>query len=201
MTIEPDIRVYKNKDEKRPQFINTSNYDEGNHYESKVKMDLHTGTHMDAPLHMIKDGDTIDQTELSKCMGQSIVIDLTHLDDHISAKDLEKADIKEGDIVLLKTKNSLRKDFHFQFIYLHREGAQYLVDKGVKAIGIDALGIERGDPEHRTHKIILGQGIPIIEGLALKDIKEGRYEFVGLPLKFKGLEGSPMRAILIEEEK
>lgn len=199
MPVRHGMKVYKNKEEKRPLFRNQSNYDYGSHYETSVQMDLHTGTHMDAPLHMIQDGGTIDKVSLSKCMGSAKVLDFTHLDDGISEKDLRKKEIAKGDIILLKTRNSFEDTFNFKFIYLKADGAKYLVKLGVKAIGIDALGIERDNKDHETHKAILGSGIPIIEGLVLKEVDEGDYEFIGLPLKLEGVEGSPLRAILIDK--
>lgn len=200
LDIKEDMMVYKNKEEKIPKLINRSNYqDGGSHYESSINMDIHTGTHMDAPLHMIEDGDTIDQTSLEKCMGKARVLDLIHISDHISSNDLKNYSIDENDIVLLKTKNSFDSQFNFDFVYLDDSGAELLTDKKIKAVGIDGLGIERSQPHYGTHKTLLSNGIPIIEGLKLSDINEGVYTFIGLPLKIKGAEGSPIRAILIEE--
>lgn len=198
MTIHDDMMVYKNKEEKKPKFINRSNHETGKHYESTIQVDLHTGTHMDAPLHMLKGGATIDETVLEKCMGSCKVLDLTHVVDHITKSDLIDLDIVAGDRILLKTKNSYDKAFNMDFIYVDRSAAAYLVEKQIILVGIDALGIERSQSDYATHQQILGAGIPIVEGLRLKDISEGRYEFIGLPLKLRGLEGSPIRAILRE---
>lgn len=196
MRVHKDMMVYKNKDEKRPVFETRANHKENNHHETTVHMDIHTGTHMDAPLHMIPQGDTIDQTLLSACMGPCKVLDVSHVEDHIGLTDLKNFDIQPGDRILLKTKNSFTDQFDFDFIYVDREAAGYLVEKQIALVGIDGLGIERSQEDYSTHRQILGAGIPIVEGLRLADIKEGSYEFIGLPLYLDGLEGSPIRAIL-----
>ncbi|WP_105615724.1 cyclase family protein [Vallitalea okinawensis] len=198
MTVQEEMMVYKNKEEKKPKFINRANHDNGKHYESTIQVDLHTGTHMDAPLHMLKDGATIDETTLEKCMGPCKVLDLTQIEDHISKEDLINKDIVAGDRILLKTKNSNDDTFNMDFIYVDHTAANYLVEKQIMLVGIDSLGIERSQSDYATHRQILGAGIPIVEGLRLKNIREGIYEFIGLPLKLKGLEGSPIRAILKE---
>lgn len=196
MPIHEDMMVYKNKEEKKPEFITRSTHATGGHHESSIQMDIHTGTHMDAPLHMLDGGDTIDRTALEACIGPCKVLDLTFVEDGITAKDLERFTINKGDRILLKTRNSFEDFFNMEFIYVETTGAKYLVDKGITLVGIDGLGIERSQKDYATHRQILGAGIPIVEGLRLQDISEGEYEFIGLPLSLTGLEGSPIRAIL-----
>ena len=104
-----------------------------------------------------------------------------------------------GEIVLLKTSNSDDESFNFEFIYLEESGAEYLKNLNVKAVGIDALGIERSQSNHSTHKVLLSEKIPIIEGLRLQDVEEGKYKFVGFPIKIKEVEASLLRAVLIKE--
>lgn len=105
--------------------------------------------------------------------------------------------IDEGAFILLKTKNSFHEGFANDFIYVEKSGAQYLKDKGIVGVGIDALGIERSQPGHETHKILLGAGIIILEGLKLADIAEGEYILSAAPLKIIGSEAAPVRAVLI----
>jgi len=205
MEIKQDMMVYKNKDEKRPRMQVNSDFSSGNSYESTLTLELHTGTHMDAPLHMIPEGDTIDQQDLSKVVTACRVIDLSHVEDKIKKEHLEKKDIKQGEFLLLKTRNSLRQEdssqnlqFDFDFVYLDKDGAEFLKDKGIIGVGIDSLGIERAQPEHDTHEILMGNKIVIIEGLVLKDILEGEYTLIALPLKIKNAEASPIRAVLLE---
>lgn len=92
------------------------------------------------------------------------------------------------------------EDFDFEFVYLDKSGALYLKEKEIVGVGIDALGIERSQPDHETHKILLEAGIVILEGLRLKDVEEGEYFLYAAPLKIKGAEAAPTRAVLIKEE-
>lgn len=201
MEISQDMVVYKNKEEKRPSIKVNSDFTKGNAYESTLTLELHTGTHMDAPLHMIPEGETIDQQDLSKVVTACRVIDLRDVQDEIRVEHLEKKGIVQGEFLLFKTRNSLDKEFNYDFVYLGKEAAGYLRDKKIIGVGIDSLGIERAQPHHETHKILMEDRIVIIEGLSLKNIEEGNYTLIALPLKIKGAEASPIRAILIEEER
>lgn len=197
MAISPSIMVYKNKEEKKPKFIVRATHDEHGHHESSICMDLHTGTHIDMPKHMLKDGHTSDVFDLDSVNGRAMVVDFSkHSTHEVGASFLENYSFEKGDIVIIKTKNSYDKSFNFEYDFLNASGAEYLKNQGVKAVGIDALGIERGVPGHPTHRILLGNGIYIIEGLALDKIEEGVYEFICIPLKIVGVEGLPARAFL-----
>ena len=215
--ISEEMDVYKNRLEKRPKITVTRTLKEGAN-ESKLDIFVHTGSHVDAPYHVLKNGETIDNVDLHKFMGKCIVLDLTKtkstkikdfLDtenpkdfpvNSITKNDLikSKLNIQKDDIVLLKTKNKADKKFNFNFTYLEKTGAEYLVSKRVKAVGIDNLGIERSQPNHETHKILLSKNILIFEGLDLSKVKQGKYFFHGLPLKIRKGDGSPVRAILVE---
>lgn len=194
------MMVYKNKEEKKPQIINLKNYSNAKMYESKFVFEAHTGTHMDAPLHAIKDGKTILDIPLEKFISnQCKVLDFSKLNiECIDEKILRTKDIKKDDFLLFKTKNSFDKEFNFNFVYLNEEASNYLKSKEISGVGIDALGIERNQKNHETHKILLSLDIPIIEGLCLKDIEEKYYTLIALPLKINA-EASLTRAILIED--
>jgi len=200
MKIHPDMPVYKNKDEKRPIIETLRNF-EGDHgaRESRLTMELHTGTHMDTPLHMIKDGQDSTFFNVEDMVVPCTVLDLTHAEDRITRADLKGQDIQADAFVLLKTKNSFEDSFNPQFIFVDASGAQYLADCGIKGVGIDSLGIERSQPDHITHKILLGQGIHILEGLRLRDIEPGRYTLIAAPLNIAGVEAGPVRALLLED--
>jgi arylformamidase len=187
--------VYKNKPEKQPKFSTVTN-----DYvtESRVDMDVHTGTHIDAPLHMVKNGETFETISLEKLVGTCKVFDVTNVDDKISKADIAHLDIQENDFVLFKTKNSFDDAFHFEFIYVAEDAAQYLAEKKVRGVGIDALGVERSQPGHPTHKTLFGNNIIIIEGLRLKDVPEGQYFMVAAPLKLVGTDAAPARVLLFE---
>lgn len=199
MMIEPSMMVYKKKEEKKPQFKVDNHLDEEGSYETTLSFNLHTGTHLDMPLHMISGGKSLDQFDLSKVITECKVYDLTALKrDYISRDDLDDLAINEGDFILFKTKNSFDQSFNFEFIYLDQSAADYLKNKKVKGVGIDGLGIERAQAGHPTHKLLLAEDIVIMEGLRLADVEEGIYQLVALPLKIKGVEAGPVRAVLIE---
>jgi arylformamidase len=200
MTIAPGMTVYKNNIDNQPSHNVKRDYSTSNAYESALTIHLHTGTHMDAPLHMINGGDTIDQTDLTKVVTWCKVLDLTALTDCITQADLSPHSIEPGDFVLFKTKNSYSEQFNDSFIYLEKSGAQYLAAKGICGVGIDSLGIERSQPNHETHIALLGSSIPILEGLRLAHIKAGRYFLLAVPLNIAGAEAAPVRALLLEND-
>lgn len=202
MLISPSIMVYKNKEEKKPQFIVRATHEANGHHESSICMDLHTGTHIDMPKHMLSDGHTSDDFDLNSVNGTCVVVDFSGQQGHeVDGAFLKHFTINKGDIVLIKTKNSYDETFNYEYDYLDADGAEYLRSLGVKAVGIDALGIERSAPGHPTHHILLGNGIYIIEGLALANIEPGRYKFLCVPMKIAGVEGLPARAFLRVNEE
>lgn len=170
---------------------------------SHLDIGSHTGTHMDAPVHFVAGGKTVDQIDSSRFNGPCRVLDLTNLPGKtISKKDLERFRIRKGERILLKTKNSDYwgdRAFHEDFIGLSTEAAQYLADRKVATVGIDYLSIEpfgsdkAGNPVHKT---LLKNEILIIEGLDLRDVKPGDYILRAFPLRLKGADGSPCRAFL-----
>ena len=190
------MTVYKNKPEKQPKLTPATN---GYVTESRIELDVHTGTHIDAPLHMVADGDTFEAIPMERLVRHCKVCDLTEVKDRITKTDIENLGIQKGDFVLFKTKNSFEDEFNFEFIFLAQDGAEYLAQLGIHGVGIDALGVERSQPGHPTHKILFGHEVIVIEGLRLKDIEPGRYFMVAAPLKLTGTDASPARVLLIEE--
>ena len=200
MEIREDMVVWKNKDSKKPKIEITSTTRTGNANESRFHLDAHTGTHVDAPFHFLQNGKKIDKVSVEKFMGECIVIDLTNIKKRgIEKKDLMKYKIRKDDIIILKTLNEYKKPFDFNFVYLAESGAKFLASKNIKGVGINALGIERSQPSYSTHKSLLSKGIVIFEGLELSKINPGRHFFIGLPLKVKDADASPVRAVLIEK--
>jgi arylformamidase len=198
MDIHPNMPVYKNLEEKKPKIRVVKDYSSGDIYETCVELDMHCGTHIDLPLHVYPNGDNTDNLDFiafCKCS----VLDMTHITNSISSKDLKNKNIEQGSFVFFKTKSSFSNIFDPDFVYLDASGAEYIKDLNVKGVGIDSLGIERSQPGHQTHKTLLGNGIIIIEGLRLSHVPEGTYKLIALPLKIKGVEAAPARIILIEE--
>jgi arylformamidase len=200
MLIDQDMMVYKNKQENRPKLSVVKSIPKDSSTESVISMNVHTGTHIDAAYHMDKKGKTIEAIELDKLVTPCHVLDMTQVKEGITKDDLSSYQIESGSFLLFKTKNSYTETFSADFIYLERSGAEYLAKKNIIGVGIDALGIERNQPEHTTHKILMGQGIIIIEGLRLKEVPPGEYFLCALPLKIKGADGAPARVILIKKE-
>lgn len=155
---------------------------------SEITLSSHAGTHIDAPAHVIEGGKTIDQIKLDTFFGPCRVLDLTQVKDGILVKDLEGKNIKEGERILLKTTNS----------FLTSDAASYLAGLNIKLVGIDSLSIkQRGLKDNRAHTELLSKDIPIIEGLNLAEIEEGKYTLIAFPLSFTGIDGSPARIVLI----
>ncbi|MFC4324065.1 cyclase family protein [Litchfieldia salsa] len=194
-TIQHGMAVYENKSEKKPTITTVT---DGYISETRLDMDVHNGTHVDAPLHMIVNGEAIETLALEDLVGSSKVFDLTDIEDKITRKDLEALDIQKNDFIIFKTKNSFEEEFNFDFIFLAKEAAKYLVEKGIRGVATDALGIERSQEGHPTHKTLFGANIIIIEGLRLKDVPAGEYFMVAAPLKLTGIEAAPARILLLE---
>lgn len=115
---------------------------------------------------------------------------------------LEDKNIAEDDIVLFRTINSARpatEKFDPHFVYLEASGAEYLVEKKVKAVGIDYLGLEHSQPGHLSHIALMHADIAIIEGLRLQHVEPGEYLFICLPINTIGIESAPARAVLVRE--
>lgn len=165
---------------------------------SLMRTGTHVGTHVDPPIHFIEGGYTVDRIPLDHLYGPACVIELPDVDS-VTADCLKGVD---ADIILLKTKNSAlweSGEFRKDYAYLDEGAALLLVEKKIKTIGIDYLSIGRFDGGDAVHKILLGAGITVIEGLDLRKIRPGRYTLACLPLKIKDGDGAPARAFLIEE--
>jgi len=189
------MTVYKNKPEKQPKIKPVTS---GYVTESRIELDVHTGTHVDAPLHMVTDGATFDSIALDKLVGSCKVLDLTHVEDRITRADLERCEIQRDDFLLFKTKNSLDEAFSFDFVFLAEDGADYLASIGVRGVGTDALGIERSQAGHPTHKTLFAGNVIVIEGLRLQAVPQGGYFMVAAPLKLVGTDASPARVLLFD---
>lgn len=169
---------------------------------SIINMGSHTGTHVDAPSHVLEKGISVDMLLPESFIGRAILLDVSCIGDHICAEHLENAwkeiGPEEGtEILLLKTGSmgSFEKAGNF---CLKEDTASWVHDKGLKVLGVDAFSIE--NQKHLPlHKLLLFQGINIIECLDLRQAEKGYYTFICLPLKIKGCDGAPARAILIEE--
>jgi arylformamidase len=173
---------------------------EGGHANvSKLSMGVHTGTHVDAPVHFIEGAPGMEGVPLDALYGPAVVVDATAVvADSLGEAELEGLDIPAGaERVLLKTRNSelWAQPFTRDFVRLDGSGARFLVARGVRTVGLDYLSI--GD--HDAHRELLGAGVVPVEGLDLREIEPGAYTLVCLPLDIVGSDGAPARAVLIED--
>jgi arylformamidase len=168
---------------------------------TQLSMDVHSGTHVDAPCHFLDDGATVDDLGLAPFVGSAVVID-TGAAPEITAEVLSAASIPpDAQRLLLRTANSSQLSgapFRDDYAALTLDGAQWLVDTcDLRLVGIDYLSIQRYTEPPDVHRTLLGSGLAILEGLCLKDVVPGAYELVCLPLRLIGVEGAPARAILM----
>jgi arylformamidase len=165
---------------------------EGSAYNlSKIDMGLHSGTHVDAPVHFIAGAAGVDELPLTVLVGPCEVVEL----DDLSAASVAR--VPAGiERVLLKTSNSelwARESFVEGFERLDEAGARTLVERGVRLVGVDYLSV--GDEP--AHVALLGAGVIAVEGLDLRGVGPGRYELICLPLRVVGADGAPARALLV----
>jgi arylformamidase len=166
---------------------------------SSLHLSAHSGTHVDAPRHFIDDAPGTEALGLDLLIGRARVVEVTTRKG-ITAADLETFDLSEDVRVLIKTSNSRlwgQPEFHSGFIGVAESGAHYLVDHGVKVVGVDYLSVEEYKaPGAPAHHLLLGAGIIVIEGLNLRDVDPGVYEMYCLPLRIVGGDGAPARVVL-----
>lgn len=166
---------------------------------SRLTLGTHTGTHVDAPRHVLRDGTGVDRLPLDRLVASAVVLDLTSVAETITGADLREADLPPEHVALLKTRNSAADPtvFDERFVACDESAAQALVERGVRAVGIDGPSIKKFGVPDRTHHLCLERGIPIIEGLDLSRAAAGHYTLVCLPLALEGADGAPARAVLL----
>lgn len=166
-----------------------------------LNMSAHTGTHIDAPYHFLKDGNTVENLPLDILIGQAQVIEITG-EPILTAQVLKEAKIPPNTKrLLIKTQNSEQwkcgaKEFIEDYVAISGDGAEYLVELGVQLVGVDYLSVAPFDAPIPTHRTLLGASVVIIEALNLADIEPGTYTLYCLPLKLAGADGAPARVVL-----
>lgn len=169
---------------------------------SRVTMSVHMGTHVDAPDHFLGNGKTVEKLPINLMIGRAYVLYLPDTD-LITASTLENAEIPPRTRrILFKTRNSeawkkRETNFRTDFVALSPDAADYLINRGVKLVGVDYLSVAPFNNARPPHEILLKAGIIILEGLDLSVVAPGRYTLYCLPLKLVGSDGAPTRAILI----
>ena len=173
--------------------------DRGQYLISDLHMSTHNGTHIDAPVHYLKTGNTIDTVPLSHLIGKCRVLDVSDKGRMITANHLEGR-LNGISRLLLKTSFSGVDLFDPDYPALAPEAAYAISACGIKCVGIDTPSIESYHCDGTIHRTLLSRGCIIIELLDLSHIVEGDYDMVALPLRLKGLDGSPARVVLIERD-
>jgi len=165
--------------------------------------DVHTGTHVDAPYHFLIDGITVDALDLDVLIGPALVVEALGVD-LLTAAVLKTLAIPPGtERLLFHTRNSDRwargeSDFSADYVAIAEDGARWLVERGVRLVGIDYLAVAPYANTVPTHRALLQAGVIVIEALNLNGIAPGVYQLVCLPLKIAGVEGAPARVVLID---
>ena len=166
---------------------------------SRLDFGVHSGTHVDAPVHFIDGGRGAEAIPLEPLMGPSYVVDAQSVEKSLDEEALAALEIPDdAERVIFKTRNSQLWDidrFTRDFVRLSGSGAEYLIARGIKLVGIDYLSI--GDAD--AHRALLGAGVVALEGLDLRRVEPGSYRLLCLPAKIVGSDGAPARALLISE--
>jgi arylformamidase len=165
---------------------------------SRLLMATHSGTHIDAPSHYSDGGVSVDHLPLSLLMGNALLVEIRGVK-QIGRHELARFPIRGEKRLLIRTDNSLlweQPGFTEDYAFLTVEGAHFLLDAGVQLVGIDYLSVEAYSGTGEVHRMLLGKGVIILEGLNLEGVAPGGYELICLPLKIKGGDGAPARAVL-----
>lgn len=171
---------------------------------SRLSLAVHTGTHVDAPVHFLVDGSGVESLSLDVLVGPALVIELPDSVSVVTAEQLQAAKIPMGiKRILLKTRNSAgwktATEFNTAYVGLAADGAEYLVERGIRLVGMDYLSIAPYKQSRPTHETLLNAGVVILEGLDLSGIAPGHYTLVCLPMKLGGSDGAPARVVLLED--
>jgi|SRR5262245_19760038 len=166
---------------------------------SRLSLGSHAGTHVDAPFHFVDGGATVDELPLEILIGKARVVSVP-VRDAVGRDHLEGLDLRDDIRLLIKTRNSgaLRHpSFQEDFVHLTPDAATYLVQAGLKLVGVDYLSIDRhASPDHPVHRTLLEAGVVVVEGLDLSQVDPGEYDMTCLPLRVAGADGAPARVVL-----
>jgi len=166
---------------------------------SAITLSSHTGTHVDAPAHFLDGAGTLDEVPLGALLGPALVVEA--LDAPVIDRwQCARLDLAGVDRVLFRTRNSSlwqREEFVRDYVALDLDAARELIERGIRLVGIDYLSIEAFEARgHPVHKLLLGAGVVILEGLDLSAVAPGRYELICLPLRLARGDGAPCRVLL-----
>lgn len=172
---------------------------------SRLTIGSHTGTHVDAPRHFVAGGDEIDDLALEALIGPARVVRVEGVD-LITEQALRDARVEPGtERLLLRTDNTAERaagedrPFDRGYVGLSPDAAGWLVERGLRLVGVDYLSVEPfGRYDGQTHRVLLEGEVAILEGIDLRGVPGGTYFLHCLPLKMAGAEAAPARAVLTE---
>ncbi|QPC46110.1 arylformamidase [Mangrovibacillus cuniculi] len=165
----------------------------------EIRMSCHLGTHIDAPFHYDDKGAKVHELPLDGFVGQAFVKEINHK--KIEVVDLQSVDFTGITKLLIRTNAWKEKNsFPSEIPTISPDVASFLRKNGVDLIGVDLPSVDQLDSKALpTHHAFQQNGLNILEGIVLDNVKEGNYELIALPLKLKDADGSPVRAILIDK--
>ena len=170
---------------------------------SRLDLSAHSGTHIDAPVHFIREGIGVDLLPLDILIGPAVVLHLPGARE-LGVREFKAAGIQpDTERLLLKTDNGKhlgQREFKKDFSFVTPEGARYIIDSGVRLVGVDYLSIAEYGRGEVVPQALLGEGIIIVEGVDLRAVPAGSYNLIALPLKIGGCDGAPARVVLEEIE-
>lgn len=201
--IDEDMTVYPGTE--RPSLVQKYNIEENGFRETKISIFSHVGTHIDAPAHMLKNGKYLDEFQVDKFVGSAMVLDFSGCGSRIiNLNDIQKYEEKISgvDFVIINTGwyRHWGTDKYFKdYPILSLEAVQWLAKLSLKGVGVDAISLDFMESEEfYAHNTLLNSGFIIIENLTnLEAIGDEIFTLSVLPLKYKGADGAPVRAVAI----
>jgi len=188
--VAPPLEVHERRRMSRGDDVNAT----------ALTMSVHAGTHLDAPFHFLPDGTGIDALPLERFIGPAMV-HAVDADRYITEAHVDAIPLDGVTRVLFKTRNSQllkRREYDPNFLAFSLEAARALVARGVDLVGLDYLSVAHADEQVPVHRAFLDHGVVLLEGIDLSEIRPGRYELICFPLRLRGLDGAPCRAVLRE---
>jgi arylformamidase len=188
--VAPPLEVHERRRMSRGDEVNAT----------ALTMSVHAGTHLDAPFHFLPDGAGIDALPLERFIGPALV-HAVDADRYITEAHVDAIPLDGLTRVLFKTRNSQllkRREYDPTFVAFSLEAARALVARGVDLVGLDYLSVAHADEQVPVHRAFLDHGVVLLEGVDLSEIRPGRYELICFPLRLRGLDGAPCRAVLRE---
>ncbi len=188
--VAPPLEVHERRRMSRGDDVNAT----------ALTMSVHAGTHLDAPFHFLPDGAGIDALPLERFIGPAMVhaVDANR---YITEAQVNAIPLDGVTRVLFKTRNSQllkRREYDPNFVAFSVEAARALVARGVDLVGLDYLSVAHADEQVPVHRAFLDHGVVLLEGIDLSEVRPGRYELICFPLRLRGLDGAPCRAVLRE---